>query len=302
MRKKQKSLAWLWILLVLVLAGVIAYFFISKNSTATQEPLITKKLASVETDVLSEEPRNTSVDVERVEVQREGISTGLIEEAPAQKSSPNEDSCAQVEKNVTEFFRYLDQKEYVQNPGSKIDTYTRFKKILNRLAARPPVPAGEGTDSTIIIKNVYHFYRVLDRKDLQLIRRIVTKEKETLEFNLEMFYRWFGLGSRCPDPEGVRPSMEMLYKYAGFFINTTGGRACLFRRSSDIRLLVSYYCLLIINEADKKGGNSSGIDILPYIEPIRAEILLHTHFQSQSEYINKLDSLKRYYQGRRKSF
>ena len=157
-------------------------------------------------------------------------------------------------------------------------------------------------DPTIIIKNVYHFYRVLDRKDLQLIRHIVTKENETIEFNLEMFYRWVCLGNRCPDPEGMRPSKDMLYKYAGFFINTTGGRACLFRRSSDIRLLVSYYCLLIINEADKKGWNSSGIDILPYIEPIREEILLHPHFHFQSEYINKLDSLKRYYQNKRKSF
>jgi len=302
MRQKRKSRAWLWILLVVVLAGVIGYFIISKNSTGPEEPLITEKLASVETEVPSEEPKHTSAEVERVEVEREVTSTGLTEEAPAQKSAPKEDFCAELEKNITEFFRYLDQKEYVRDPGSKIDTYTRFKKILNRLAARPPVPAGEGTDPTIIIKNVYHFYRVLDRKDLRLIRHIVTKEKETLEFNLEMFYRWVGLGNRCPDPEGVRPSTEMLYKYAGFFINTTGGRACLFRRSSDIRLLVSYYCLLIINKADKKGGNSYGIDVLPYIEPIREEILLHPHFHFQSEYINKLDSLKRYYQSRRKTF
>lgn len=296
MGKKRKSRAWLWILLVVVLAGVIGYYIISKNSTGPEEPLITEKLASVETKVPSEEPKNTSVEVER-----EVTSTGLTEEAPAPKSSPKEDLCTQVEKNITEFFRYLDQKEYVRDPGSIIDTYTRFKKILNRLAARPPVPAGEGTDPAIIIKNVYHFYRVLDRKDLRLIRHIVTKEKETLEFNLEMFYRWVGLENRCPDPEGMRPSMEMLYKYAGFFINTTGGRACLFRRSSDIRLLVSYYCLLIINEADKKGGNSYGIDILPYIEPIREEILLHPHFHFQSEYINKLDSLTGYYQSKRKS-
>jgi len=297
MRKKRKSRAWLWILLVAALAGVIGYFIISKNSAGPEEPLITEKLASVEIKAPSEEPKNTSVEVER-----EAASTGLTEEAPAPKSSPKEDSCAQVEKNITEFFRYLDQKEYVQNPGSKIDTYMRFRKILNRLAEQPPVPAGEGTDPTIIIKNIYHFYRVLDRKDLGLIRQIINKEKETLEFNLEMFFRWVGLGDRCPDPDGVRPSMEMLYKYAGFFINTTGGRACLFRRSSDIRLLVSYYCLLIINEADKKGGNSDGIDILPYIEPIREEILLHPHFHFQSEYINKLDSLERYYQSKRKSF
>jgi hypothetical protein len=187
----------------------------------------------------------------------------------------------------------------VQNPGSQTDTYTRFKNILNRLAAQPPVPAGEGMSPNIIIQNIYHFYRVLDRKDLRLIRQIMSKDKETLEINLEMFFRWFGLRNRCPDPDGVRPSLEMLYKYAGFLINTTGGRACLFRRSSDIRLLISYYCLLIINEADKKGRNSDGIDILPYIEPLREEILLHSHFHFQSEYINKLDILKMYYQSRR---
>ncbi|OPX38984.1 MAG: hypothetical protein B1H12_00995 [Desulfobacteraceae bacterium 4484_190.2] len=302
MRQKRKSRTWLWILLVVVLAGVIGYFILSRNTKGPEEPLITERLASVETKVPSKEPKNTSDELERVEVEREVNSTGFTEEAPAPKSSHKEDLCAQVEKNITEFFRYLDQKQYVRNPGAKVDTYMRFKKILNRLAARPPVPAGEGIDPTIIIKNVYHFYRVLDRKDLQLIRHIVTKENETIEFNLEMFYRWVCLGNRCPDPEGMRPSKDMLYKYAGFFINTTGGRAYLFRRPSDIRLLVSYYCLLIINKADKKGGNSYGIDILPYIEPIREEILLHPHFHFQSEYINKLDSLKRYYQNKRKSF
>ena len=127
-------------------------------------------------------------------------------------------------------------------------------------------------------------------------------DTETIEFNLEMFFRWVDPGNSCPDLEGMRPSMEILYKYAGYLINTTGGRACLFRRSSDIRLLVSYYCILIINKADKTGRNSEGIDILPYIEPIREEILLHPHFYFQSEYINTLDNLKRYYQSKRTNF
>ena len=294
MRKKQKSRAWLWILLVLVLTGVIGYFIISENTTGSEAPLINEKLASFETNI----PEETS---QSIRAEREVTTTNLADETPAQKSRPEEDPCTQVQKNITGFFRYLDQKEYVQNPGSKTDTYTRFKKILNRLAAWPPVPAGEGTNPNLLIQNIYHFYRVLDRKDLSLIRQIISKDKGTLEINLEMFFRWFDLRNRCPDPDGVRPSLEMLYKYAGFLINTTGGRACLFRRSSDIRLLISYYCLLIINEADKKGRNSDGIDIVPYIEPIREEILLHSHFHFQSEYINKLDTLKIYYQSRRTS-
>jgi len=294
MRKKQKSRAWLWILLVLVLTGVIGYFIISEKTTGSEAPLINEKLESFETNI----PEETSQSIHE---EREISPADLTDEASAQKSRPEEDPCAQVEKNITGFFRYLDQKEYVRNPGSKTDTYTRFKEILNRLAAQPPVPAGEGTNPNLLIQNIYHFYRVLDRKDLSLIRQIISEDKETLEINLEMFFRWFGLRNRCPDPDGVRPTPEMLYKYAGFLINTTGGRACLFRRSSDIRLLVSYYCLLIINEADKKGRNSDGIDIVPYIEPIREEILLHSDFHFQSEYINKLDTLKMYYQRRRTS-
>jgi hypothetical protein len=282
----------LWILLVLVLMGVIGYFIISEKTTGSEAPLINEKLASFETNI----PEEISQSIRK---ERAVTPTDLTGETPAQKSPPKEDPCAQVRENIMGFFRYLDQKKYVQNPGSKTDTYTRFKIILNRLAARPPVPAGEGMSPNIIIQNIYHFYRVLDRKDLRLIRQIMSKDKETLEINLEMFFRWFGLRNRCPDPDGVRPSLEMLYKYAGFLINTTGGRACLFRRSSDIRLLISYYCLLIINEADKKGRNSDGIDILPYIEPLREEILLHSHFHFQSEYINKLDILKMYYQSRR---
>jgi len=294
MRKKQKSRAWLWILLVLVLTGVIGYFILSKNTTGSDAPLINEKLASFETKTPEEASQS-------IRAETEVFTTDSTDKTPAQISHQKEDLCDEVEKNITGFFRYLDQKEYLRNPGSKTDTYARFKKILNRLAAQPPVPAGEGTNPNILIQNIYHFYRVLDRKDLGFIRQIISKDKETLEINLEMFFRWFGLRNRCPDPDGVRPSLEMLYKYAGFLINTTGGRACLFRRSSDIRLLISYYCLLIINEADKKGRNSDGIDILPYIEPIREEILLHSHFHFQSEYINKLDTLKMYYQSRRTS-
>jgi len=294
MRKKQKSRAWLWILLVLVLMGVIGYFIISEKTTGSEAPLINEKLASFETNI----PEEISQSIRK---ERAVTPTDLTGETPAQKSPPKEDPCAQVRENIMGFFRYLDQKEYVQNPGSKTDTYTRFKVILNRLAARSPVPAGEGTSPEILIQNIYHFYRILDRKDLGLIRQIINKDKETLEINLEMFFRWFDLRNQCPDPDGWRPSLEMLYKYAGFLINTTGGRACLFRRPSDIRLLISYYCVLIINEADKKGRNSDGIDIVPFIEPLRKEILLHSHFHFQSEYINKLDTLKMYYQSRRTS-
>ncbi|MCD6297524.1 MAG: hypothetical protein J7M30_10255, partial [Deltaproteobacteria bacterium] len=212
---------------------------------------------------------------------------------------PKEDYCARIEKNVGEFFHYLDEKAYVKKLNPKTDTYTQFKKILRRAAARPPFPAGENADPKMIIRNLYHFFRILDRKDLSLIRAVLKNEQDTMEISLEMFYRWLTLGDRCPDPENIRPSMTVLYQYAGFFINTTGGRAYLFRRPSGLRLLVSYYCVLIVHEADKKGRNSCGIDIFPLIKPLKNEIRYYPDFQFQEEYISQLGQIEDYYRKKR---
>ena len=120
-----------------------------------------------------------------------------------------------------------------------------------------------------------------------------------MEISLEMFYRWLTLGDRCPDPENIRPSTTVLYQYAGFFINTTGGRAYLFRRPSGLRLLVSYYCVLIVHEANKKGRNRCGIDIFPLIKPLKNEIRYYPDFQFQEEYIAQLGQIEDYYRKKR---
>ena len=132
------------------------------------------------------------------------------------------------------------------------------------------------------------------RNDLG-IREVIKNEQDTMEMNLEMFYGWLMMGDRCPDAEGIRPSLDILYHYAGFFLNTTGGRAYLFRRTPELRLLVSYYCLSILHEADKKGKNNYGLDIYPFISPLLKEISLYTDFQFQSDYINNLNKMVNYY-------
>ena len=93
--------------------------------------------------------------------------------------------------------------------------------------------------------------------------------------------------------------MTTLYQYAGFFINTTGGRAYLFRRPSGLRLLVSYYCLLIIHEADKRGMNRCGIDIFPLVEPLKNEIRYYPDFQFQEEYIGQIGKIEEFYRKKR---
>ena len=71
------------------------------------------------------------------------------------------------------------------------------------------------------------------------------------------------LGKLYPDPGQVRLPFDVMYRYAGFFLNTTGGRAYLFRRSVKLRLLLTYYSVLVVYQADRLGKNSYGAEYIP---------------------------------------
>ncbi len=214
----------------------------------------------------------------------------LFGKAPADKIY-----CDLIDEYVADFFAYLNTKKYIKRLDLKVNTYTYFKRIIKRLAARPPVPAGEGFAPTVMVKNIFFFSRALDRKSLRLFKEVVVNERDTLEINLEMFYRWFMLGKLCPNPEQVRLPFDVMYRYAGFFLNTTGGRAYLFRRSAKLRLLLTYYSALVVYQADRLGKNSYGINISPFIQPLRNEIGHYPDFEFQNQYIRTLTRIEDYY-------
>ena len=279
-------------MLTAVFAGLIAYLIISGPKPGQEKPFVAKKLTPNETKVPAGKRPEAIGENNRT-------PAGPTREEPGLKASLPEDPCAGIEKEVSEFFLYLDSRKYVRAMGLPTGSYARFKKILRVLAARKPIPAGEGIDPKIIIGNVYHFFRVLERKDLRLIREVMANEQDSLEVNIALFYRWLTLGKRCPDPEGLRPHMGTLYHYAGFFLNTTGGRACLFRRPPRLRLLVSYYSLLILHSANQAGRNNYGLDILPFIKPLKRELSLYPDFHFGDDYIEKLSRIEGYYLQRR---
>ncbi|MFP4037733.1 MAG: hypothetical protein ACLFUE_09445, partial [Desulfobacteraceae bacterium] len=210
-----------------------------------------------------------------------------------------EEGCDELLAQVKDFFRYLDKKEYVERVLMENDSWSVFKSALSKLSAKPPAPSGEGLDPAVLTRNVYHFFRVLDGREIQLAKDVLRHEADTLEFNLEMFYRWLTLGDECPDPEGIRPSREALYRYAGFFLNTIGGRSYLFRRAPEARLLVTYYSLLILHRADRQGRNHEGIDIFPFVKRTKEEIASYHGLHFKQDYLNKLSEMEAYYSGRR---
>ena len=206
-----------------------------------------------------------------------------------------EDYCSKIEKGVQDFFTYLSRERYVRNLEGDMNSYERSKGVMMKLSSEPPVPAGENMDTLIMTRNIYHFYRLLESEDIRLIREIMRNEADSLELNLDIFYKWLMLGDQCPDPQKTRPSLEVLYQYAGFFLNTIGGRAYLYRRPLNVRLLISYYSLLIVHEADKRGKNTYGIDVFPEVTPLAREISLYPDFHFQNEYILQLTQLQNYY-------
>jgi len=282
---RRKRHPWRWIFIIIVVSAVVlaGYYFIKK--THDTENIIISQKATLKV-------KQTPLVKKEISLKKEDISTEKIKES---KPQDVEDSCSQIENDVREFFRYLDKKNYIRQIEKDPDTYKRFKNIITRLSARPPVPAGEGMDDNLLSMNIFYFFRRLDVIDLRLILEIVRNEADMLEINLDLFYKWLTLGDRCPNREMIRPSPEVLYRYAGFFINTIGGRAYLFRRPTGIRLLVSYYSLLILHKADKGSENSYGIDTFPEVVRLAGEISTYPGFHFQNEYIYNLNNIQNYY-------
>jgi hypothetical protein len=286
MKKKDKGRLWLWISMVLIaiLAVLTGYFWgLEKSREESKRTAIEKT---------KKEGPPPQPQQETQESKAGPVFSGEITQA---KPFNSKEYCLRTEADVQDFFKYLNKQSYVQHLEEGSDTYGEFKRLLKKLSSNLPIPGGEGVDPTVMEKNIYHLFRVLSRSDIRLIKEVISNEADTLELNLEMFYRYLTLENQCPDPEGIRPSFDALYHYAGFFLDTIGGRAYLSRRPMALRMLLSYYSLLIIHEADNRGKNTYGIDIFPLVGPLMTEINLYPDFKQKKEYLQKLNQIESYY-------
>jgi hypothetical protein len=226
---------------------------------------------------------------------REKIHIGKIDET---SRFPRGDECRRVQEDLKDFFEYLDNKPYVRQIDPEINTYQWFNRIMTRLSGHLPVPAGENLDPVTMTNHIFYFFRNLEPKEMRLLRDVMVNEASTLEANMDLFFRWLSLGDRCPETSGFRPPSDALYSYAGFFLNTIGGRAYLFRNSPGVRWLVTYYSILVVHEADKKGKNTYGIDIAPHLKALMREMSYQGDFLFQKEYVDRLEDLQGFYRGR----
>ena len=296
MRKQERRPVWLWLAFLAVAGvGILTGYFAGYH-VGTEE--IRAKTEQAPGDESTAGLAGQAFDAQEGDAASNktiDASEGLGEEAlPYSTSSP-----AEIEAEVTDFFTFLDTQDFAQRLDTGTTSYQHFERVIRKLSSNPPIPAGEGMDLKYMYRNIFHFFRLLNRNDLYLIRETISHETDSMELNLDLFYRWLTVEGPSPESEGLRPSPDVRYQYAGFFLNTIGGRAYLFRRSVRLRLLISYYCILIIHEADKEGRNTYGIDVLPTLLAVKSEIGNYPGFRYRDEYLRRLNALESYYLAKR---
>ena len=198
---------------------------------------------------------------------------------------------AVTERQIAAFFTYLDKRPYVQSLNLAGGSYLQYQIAIEKLSAKPPIIVGEMDSLYNMVRNVAHFYRVMGKKRVLLTKQILQNESEVIEAVMKTFYKWFTMDDGGKATLKGRPSMTAMYEYAGYILNTLGGRSYLLRRSPKVRALTTYYSVLILDLANNEELNSRGIDIRPYIRSSLLEIKNQIGFIHQKEYITRLSEL-----------
>ncbi len=211
---------------------------------------------------------------------------------PLAPINPEVVDCKQITGQVVAFFQYLDSKAYLIWPGNNMRAEELFEQLSKKLSAKPPVNVGEMEDIFSLVRNVTHFYRVLGKDRVDLIKEILKSESAVIEPAMAVMFAWI---STCKT-EADQPNLKALYQYAHFFLNTLGGRSYLLRRDAKLRMLVNYYSLLIIDLANEAKLNAYGLDIRPSLDYVFYDINNQKALMYRQRYLSRLSALQNKYQ------
>ena len=238
---------------------------------------------------------NQITELKAQSIPKEKLAEVFGEEPLEVPSQEQENSLENTERQIAAFFAYLDSKDYVQAYGLNGGIYNQYSLAVQKLSSNFPVVTGETDSLYHLFLNIAHFYRVLGKKRVYLVRDILQNESEITESAMKTFYHWYTSDREAAGNLKGRPELRVLYQYAGYFLKTLGGRSYLLRRDSKTRILTTLYCVRILDLANDKGLNSDGIDIRPHIEMTFNDITNQLGLIHQKEYLQQLEDLKRKY-------
>ncbi len=216
--------------------------------------------------------------------------------AKTQVTASAVDQCSKSAQVVNEFYEHLDNQPYLKTFHLSTSSSTHFANLIQELLDHPPVVSRETDDLFTILQNTAHFFRIIGKDNILLLKGILDREKDYFENVLNHYYIIITL-HECPQKSfGITITKDALYDYAGFFLNTMGGRLYLFRRDSVSRMTVNYYAILIINQANIEENNRHGILLLPAIDNLITEIEASSQLRLKEIYLDTLYDLKEKYQ------
>jgi hypothetical protein len=280
--------------IVVAIVAIVAYFGYNLFSSWHKESLETaKRHERVEWEKRTKElmEKVTGLEEELTSVKGESIPEQKLKEVfgPDAAIVKEEEALGfeEIEQQIKAFFTYLDEQEYVQAYQFKGGTYQQFLLVLQKISANPPSITEETTSLYNLYRNMAHFFRVMGKKRVNLTRDVLQNEGEILESAMQTFYLW-ATDETADKQKTGQPTLKTLYTYSGFFLNTLGGKSYLLRRNSKIRLLTTYYSVLILDRANDEQLNPAGIDIRPHIEFLLNDLQSQIGLINQKQYLSEL--------------
>jgi hypothetical protein len=219
------------------------------------------------------------------------VVAGKIEKKKKPKEIPKS-YYARLNDEVRILFDYLDGRDYVKACMIEGGTQRHFLYLLGKLSSNPPVIAQETRDIVTLMHNMAHFYRVIGQESISLGKGFLAHEQEIIEPSMELLYEWITEGIKRNN-KNIQTSTKALYEYACFYLNTLSGKAYLARRDSRTRILVLYYSLLVLDEANREDFNHHGIDILPPLNLLIDNIENRRGLEYRDKYLGRLRYMKK---------
>ena len=309
-KNRQSLFVPICILLLVILAGAGIYFIgkpqqqndssstpdkpsiVAEQIPAQDEPTPTVRPAPLETTAPDTQPQAPE-EIQRIE--EPGI-TGPVMPGQTAQQNTIENECELLGNQLYNFFIHIDSEEYMKSFALEEPSQAYFTRLAYKLLDNPPIISRESDDLYTILKNMAHFFRVIGKNNIIIIKTILDRERDKIEDVASELYQWIIIGDCRNDRFEFASNLDKAYEYAGFFLNTLGGQAYLFRRESNKRLLAKYYCIMVIDRANAKIVNRHGIDIIPPLDSLVKEMELSETLIYREQYLRILHSLQDKYQ------
>ncbi|MDQ7008337.1 MAG: hypothetical protein Q9Q40_14040 [Acidobacteriota bacterium] len=146
--------------------------------------------------------------------------------------------------------------------------YARLSAAAIALADHPPA-AGEIRDPLTLLANVLHLARVLGKRRTVEFKTLVGASDVDTETLAAALYTWLLTREAAEDPRERSITLERLYAYAGWLLDSVGGRALLARRQPRHEALAEFYALVTVDLARRAQISSRGTDPRPHFARCR---------------------------------